>query len=64
VISDNVIARKGNSETYEPSFKEPLHTGTEFRLVEKRNKWCYIELPDERRCWIPSKDVELVRSKM
>lgn len=61
VISSEVIARKGNSETYQPSFKEPLHAGTEFALLEDRGSWYHIELPDARRCWVPDDDVELVR---
>ncbi len=61
VISREVVARKGNSETYEPSFKDPLHSGTEFRLIEDRGSWYQIELADARTCWVHSKDVELVR---
>lgn len=61
IISPEVVARKGNSETYEPSFKNPLHSGTEFMLMEDRGKWYHIELADARKCWVPSKDVQLVR---
>jgi len=61
IISHEVIARKGNSETYEPSFKDPLHAGTEFTLIEARTDWYYVELADARTCWVPSKDVEMVR---
>jgi len=61
VISSEVIARKGNSETYQPSFKDPLHEGTEFTLIENRGDWYHIELPDSRKCWVPEADVELVR---
>ncbi len=61
IVSDEIIARKGNSETYEPSFKEPLHSGTEFTLLEDRGNWYLIELPDSRTCWVSSKGVELVR---
>lgn len=61
IISHEIIARKGNSETYEPSFKEPLHSGTEFVLIEDRGSWYHIELTDARKCWVPSKNVALVR---
>ena len=61
VISQEVVARKGNSETYEPSFKDPLHSGTEFTLIENRGTWYQIELADARTCWVPSEDVALVR---
>lgn len=61
IISREVVARKGNSETYEPSFKDPLHSGTEFTLIEDRGSWYQIELADSRTCWVHSKDVALVR---
>ena len=61
ITQAEVVARKGDSETYEPSFKDPLHAGTEFRLVERRKDWYQIELPDTRRCWLPAGSAELVR---
>ncbi len=61
VISAELVARKGDSEAYEPSFKEPLHAGTEFRVIEDRGKWYNIQLADSRQCWVPSTGVELVR---
>ena len=61
VISQEVIARKGNSESYEKSFREPLHAGTEFTILENRGNWFRVELPDARTCWLPAMNVELVR---
>ncbi len=61
ILSPETIARKGNSETYEPSFKEPVHAGTEFTLIEDRGDWYQVELSDSRTCWVSSNDVELVR---
>jgi tetratricopeptide (TPR) repeat protein len=61
IIISEVTARKGNSETYESSFKEPLHSGTEFILLEERGEWLNIELADSRTCWVHAKDVEMVR---
>jgi hypothetical protein len=61
IVSSEVTARKGNSETYEPSFKDPLHSGTEFTLLEQRGDWINIELADSRTCWLPAKDVEIAR---
>jgi tetratricopeptide (TPR) repeat protein len=63
IIADEVVARKGNSETYEPSFKEPLHSGTEFTLLEDRGNWVNIELADTRTCWVQAKDIELISPK-
>jgi hypothetical protein len=61
VVSPEVVARKGDSDAYEPSFKEPLHAGMEFELVEDRGGWYRVELPDKRQCWLPSASVEMVR---
>lgn len=61
VVSPDVVARKGDSETYERSFVEPLHAGTEFDVVEQRPDWYQIELVDGRRCWVPSRSVELIK---
>jgi tetratricopeptide (TPR) repeat protein len=61
ITEASVPARKGNSTAYAPSFKEPLHAGTEFNLIENRDNWLYIKLFDGRTCWIPSKTAEMVR---
>ena len=53
ILDKEVIGRKGDSTTFEPTFKDPLHMGVEFRLVEERKGWLHIELADGRRCWIP-----------
>jgi tetratricopeptide (TPR) repeat protein len=62
VLSSQVTARKGDGESYEPSFNQPLHAGTEFVLRESRNDWYYVELPDGRECWIPARSAGLVRT--
>ncbi|MBN1697572.1 MAG: hypothetical protein JW881_08675 [Spirochaetales bacterium] len=59
VLSQQVTARKGDSEAYEPGFQEPLHAGTEFNLIEERRGWYNIELDDGRTCWIPAEDAGL-----
>ena len=53
ILERETIGRKGDSATFEPTFKEPLHMGVEFNLVEERKGWFHIELADGRRCWIP-----------
>ena len=60
VLSQQVVARKGDGASYEPSFEDPLHAGTEFLLIETRGDWRHIELPDGRRCWIPANSADLV----
>lgn len=61
ILAAEVVARKGDSDTYEPSFKEALHAGSEFILVEDRGEWYHVELTDGRRCWVPVTSIGLVR---
>lgn len=65
VVAEEVVARKGDSASYEASFQEPLHAGAEFLVVEERPSWIQVELhlPDgERpRCWLPKSAVAMVR---
>lgn len=61
ILSEEAIAREGDSRTYAPSFREPLHAGTEFVLLEDRADWLYVELADGQRGWVPAHDAGLVR---
>ncbi len=60
VVAPDAVARKGDGETYEPSFTDPLHAGAEVRLIEQRPGWRQVELPDGRRCWLPARDIEWI----
>ena len=60
LLETEVTARQGDSHSYQPSFKEPLHGGTEFYLLEDRGAWWQVELADGRTCWIPAQSAELV----
>ncbi len=61
ILAPEVVARQGDADSYQPSFEDPLHSGTEFLLLEDRGGWWQIELPDGRNCWIPSRSAALVR---
>jgi hypothetical protein len=62
ITSSEIIARKGDGESYQPAFTAPLHAGTEFTLLETRPGWYEVELTDGRRCWIPQDSAGLVRT--
>lgn len=55
-----VVARQGDGQNYAPSFKEPLHEGTEFDLLENRPGWLHIELTDNSDAWIPRISADLI----
>jgi tetratricopeptide (TPR) repeat protein len=60
IIAEEVVARKGDGIAYQRSFVDPLHHGTEFKLLEERAGWYYIELSDGRTGWIPASAAEMV----
>jgi len=63
VTANDVVVRKGNGENYDPKFKQLLHEGVEFSLLEARGDWLYMELPDGNAGWIRSDQAELVRPR-
>ena len=52
VIADEVTARKGNSENYEPAFTEALHEGAEFQVLERRGDWLHIRIDGSGDAWV------------
>jgi tetratricopeptide (TPR) repeat protein len=56
IIVDDVIARKGNSETYEPSFTDTLAEGKEFEILDERSGWYLVRIPEGPEGWIPAQD--------
>ena len=60
VTASEIVARQGDGPNYPPSFKDPLHAGTEFELLEQRPGWFHIELSDGSEAWIPDETAEAV----
>lgn len=60
IVADNVVVRKGNGEGFEPQFRQELHEGVEFDLLEKRADWLFIALPDGKTGWIRSREAEMI----
>ena len=60
IVAEKCFGRKGNSKTYENSFKEPLHAGTEFVVIEQRDNWLEVRLANGMTTWIPESDAELL----
>ncbi len=61
ILAQEVVARKGDGTAYQSSFVDPLHAGTEFRLLEARAGWYRIRLSDGRTAWIPAGAAEMIR---
>ena len=60
VVVDAVFGKKGPGYAHPNAFNESLHDGLEFILVEQRQGWGLIELPDTRQCWLPMSQVQLI----
>jgi hypothetical protein len=60
ITVENVVARQGDGQNYPASFKEPLHAGTEFDVLERRPGWLHIRLSDNNDSWIPNNSAELI----
>lgn len=54
-------ARLGPGEgVYAPAFDRPISPGVEVRLLESRDGWLRVRLPDGREAWTPEAAVERV----
>jgi tetratricopeptide (TPR) repeat protein len=60
IVAPEVVAYQGDGQNYPPSFKAPLHCGTEFVLVERRPGWFHIKLADDSDGWVPQNTAEII----
>jgi hypothetical protein len=60
ILSEGVTLRKGDSRAYEPVQSEELAAGVRFRLLEEREGWIYIRLPDKSRGWVEADDTGMI----
>ncbi|MDI6450358.1 tetratricopeptide repeat protein [Anaerobaca lacustris] len=61
VTAPQIVARQGDGPNYAPSFKDPLHAGTEFDLIDHRPGWFHIQLADGSKAWVPNTAAEIVQ---
>lgn len=62
VVEREVVARQGNGYIYDNAFASPLHSGTEFAILERRDDWYHAELLDGTTCWLPVRSVEKIEA--
>ena len=53
LIRDDVVVRKGDAESYQPAFDEPINRGVEFRILESRPVWLHVEFRSGEDGWVP-----------
>ncbi|MFV1967098.1 MAG: hypothetical protein ACC628_16850 [Pirellulaceae bacterium] len=56
-----VVARSADSAHAPARFAQPLVSGTELEILERRDTWCHVQLANGRDAWLPSSSVEEVR---
>jgi len=60
IVASEVVARQGDGMNYPASFKDPLHSGTEFEVIRQQSGWLNIELSDGSKGWVPGSSSELI----
>ena len=60
ITAEEVVAHQADWENSASSFKEPLHAGTEFDVIERRPGWLHIRLADGSDGWIPQSSAEII----
>lgn len=59
LVKDDIVVRKGNGEGYDPQFRQSLHEGVEFTVIEQRGGWLRIGLADGNQGWVRVREAEL-----
>lgn len=59
IIQPETIGRKGPSEVFAPTFKHPLHDGTEFIALQKEQDWVFVRLSNQQYAWLKQQDIAL-----
>jgi tetratricopeptide (TPR) repeat protein len=52
VNAPEVVARKGNAESFEPAFNEPLSEGAEVEVLEQRGEWLRVSAGGGLEGWV------------
>ncbi|MCP4249030.1 MAG: SH3 domain-containing protein [bacterium] len=60
ITANEVVVRKGNGLGYAPQFEQTLGEGVEFEVLEERDAWLHVRLPDGQEGWIAGADAERI----
>jgi hypothetical protein len=60
VIASEVVARAADSTNAPARFSQPLPSGAEVEILERRSDWSHIRLADGRDAWVHRSALELV----
>ncbi len=60
IILEDTQARFGNSFAYEKAFEQNLFVGQPVNIIEEREGWTYIKLPNGLMGWIPNETIKVI----
>jgi len=60
VTRERSYLRLGRSEAAEPALKQPLGSGVEVRVLQRRGDWVEVRLPGGQTGWLPESAIEIV----
>jgi tetratricopeptide (TPR) repeat protein len=63
VTATEVVARSADSAHAPARFAQPLVSGTEVEVLERRDAWYHVQLANGRDAWLPRSSVEEVRGE-
>ena len=58
VTRTETVARKGPGTTYDPAFDQALTEGTEFEIVERKERWWKVQSQGGEIFWLRAADIE------
>ena len=61
IIVEYTVARSADSANAQPRFANELPSGTEVTILESRDDWTQIRLPDGRDGWVNTVSIQIVR---
>ncbi len=54
IAAPDVVARKGDAESFEPAFTEPLPEGIAVRVLDRRGEWLRVRIDSGLEGWVPA----------
>ena len=64
VVKEETMAKNGPGKSYPDTFKNALHEGTEFEVLDSQSDWYQVSLKNGKVCWLEKNTVEVATLKL
>ena len=64
ITKETADAKNGPGINYPNTFKNKLHEGTEFEVLDHQLDWYQVKLPNGKICWFSNEDVEIAKLRL